>query len=219
MEQNFLQLPCMNCQNAWTVLKRAHELRLSNEAFSPADTAEPCRVLADILALVMTVGADEDSDLGAELDDVNKLGQLRVAWIGSASAEAHPFNDLASAWVDAALCFGLQLFMAIPSGSEPDVRHIDLALAAGARIFLSHDPALVVENVQALIAAPWQPSPQSPEFTRHPLLMQPALFMLASEGAKLYPFIAGLPVDSAFEAEREACFQACLHALAEFRAS
>lgn len=112
------------------------------------ENASPCRVLGDLLALVRHFGHDAD-----------KLDGMRLSWIGNASGR---FAGLAGSWLDSCLCFRHELFLSFPPGGEPGAEALDFAMNAGGKIFLSHDPALVVEGAHGLIAVPWHTGRASP---------------------------------------------------------
>ena len=52
--------------------------------------------------------------------------------------------------ITAAIYAPFELFMALPEWGEPDHSLLDMALRAGAKIFLSRDPELVLENAHAV---------------------------------------------------------------------
>lgn len=88
------------------------------------EAGDPCRVLADLL-LALERGGD--------------FARTRVAWIGEA-------NGVASSWIEAAIYFPFELFMAVPPGHEPDRSLLGLALQAGAKIFLTYEPHMAVQG-------------------------------------------------------------------------
>lgn len=70
---------------------------------------------------------------------------LRVTWMGENASEANT-------WIEAALYFSFELFLFIPpdaaAGRMPDPNRLDLALQAGAKIFLTDDPRLALDGAQ-----------------------------------------------------------------------
>lgn len=72
------------------------------------------------------------------------LGEPRISWLGGAQC------GLACDLITAAIYAPFELFMALPEWGEPDHSLLDMALRAGAKIFLSRDPELVLENAHAV---------------------------------------------------------------------
>ena len=169
------------------------------------ENASPCRVLGDLLALVRHFGHDAD-----------KLDGMRLSWIGNASGR---FAGLAGSWLDSCLCFRHELFLSFPPGGEPGAEALDFAMNAGGKIFLSHDPALVVEGAHGLSAVPWHTGRASPS-PRHPLLtmgLREAARSVLGE-ALLFSFLPDT-APSAWEEERRACLIACQAAVLEHMAA
>ncbi|MCH5276357.1 MAG: hypothetical protein J1E80_00820 [Desulfovibrionaceae bacterium] len=163
------------------------------------ETARPCQVLADLLAVSLRRNPA-----------AAPLKALRAGWLGDADG---PSAGLFRSWLDAALCFHLEFFAGFPRGHEPDAEHLECAMSAGARIFLSHDPLPVVDGCHVLVAAPWNAS-ASGLGARHPLLSDPELAQAAA-GIPVCPFDAHISseADGPWEAERKACLRACQAAL------
>ena len=165
------------------------------------ETARPCRVLADLLA------ASLYRDPAA-----TSLERLRMGWLGDADG----INaGLVRSWLDAALCFHLELFLAFPQGHEPDADHLDFAMSAGAKIFLSYDPLPAVDGCHALAVAPWNSSARGLR-PRHPLVSDTEL-VRAVAGIPVCSFDADVSpeADARWVADREACLQACQTAVVE----
>ena len=93
------------------------------------DKGAPGQALAD-LALLAARHGDWES--------------LRISWLGGAQC------GLACDLITAAIYAPFELFMALPEWGEPDHSLLDMALRAGAKIFLSRDPELVLENAHAV---------------------------------------------------------------------
>lgn len=170
------------------------------------ETASPCRVLGDLLALVRHWGHDAD-----------KLDKIRLCWIGNAKGE---YAGLADSWLESCLCFRHELFLSFPPGGEPHSEPLDFAMNAGGKIFLSHDPSLVVEGAHGVIAVPWltgQPVPAP----RHPLLADAELRGKARSELGEAPVFSFLPgaASSTWEEERRACLIACQAAVLEHMAA
>lgn len=93
------------------------------------DKGAPGQALAD-LALLAARHGDWES--------------LRISWLGGAQ------YGLACDLITAAIYAPFELFMALPEWGEPEHSLLDMALRAGAKIFLSRDPELVLENAHAV---------------------------------------------------------------------
>lgn len=166
------------------------------------ETARPCRVLADVLAAVLRRDPA-----------VQEMDSLRIGWLGDADGAN---AGLVRSWLDAALCFHLELFLAFPRGHEPDADHLDFAMSAGAKIFLSYDPLPAVDGCHALAAAPWNASTRGLR-PRHPLASDPDLVRAVAR-VPVFSFdvdVSPGPDEIPRAAAREACLLACQVAVAE----
>ena len=85
------------------------------------------------------------ADLALMQQSHEDLSRLRVAWIGGV-------NGLTSSLIEAAMFVPFELFIALPQWSEPDRDLLDLALRAGAKVFLSHEPHMVLEGAHVVYA-------------------------------------------------------------------
>ena len=92
--------------------------------------AHPCRLLAD-LALMRESRPD--------------MSATRIAWAGGA-------NGLAHSLIEAAMYIPFELFMALPEWGEPDRELLALAFAAGAKIFLTRDVPMAVDEAHYMYA-------------------------------------------------------------------
>lgn len=87
---------------------------------------------------------------------------LRVTWMGENASEAN-------SWVEAALYFSFELFLYIPPDAAadrmPDPKRLELALQAGAKIFLTDDPRLALDGARyvAIDAAAATPKAAQPQ--------------------------------------------------------
>lgn len=93
------------------------------------DNGAPGQALADLALLAARHGDWET---------------LRISWLGGARC------GLACDLITAAIYAPFELFMALPEWGEPDHSLLDMALRAGAKIFLSRDPELVLESAHAV---------------------------------------------------------------------
>lgn len=131
------------------------------------DQGHPCQIMADILTIY-----ERNPD----------LSKVRVAWVGDG-------NNVADSWVEAAMYFPFELFMAVPQGYEPNREQLDLAMKAGAKIFLTHDPKLGVEGANYVYTDVWASMGQEAEQKKRMADMKDfcvneALMACAAPGAK-----------------------------------
>ena len=115
-----------------------------------AATAAARQLGAGLPGAVVNAGNDKGAP-GQALADLALLAarhgdweSLRISWLGGAQC------GLACDLITAAIYAPFELFMALPEWGEPDHSLLDMALRAGAKIFLSRDPELVLENAHAV---------------------------------------------------------------------
>lgn len=133
-----------------------------------APQGDPCRVLADLAVLS-----------GLETD----FSRMRVAWLGEGSGAA-------ASWIEAAIYFPFELFMAVPPGREPQRELLMLSLQAGARIFLTHEPEMAVDGADYLCIGDTRGFPEAISLPPHP-----ALLSLAAPGARILEARSGAGSD------------------------
>ncbi|ABB39329.1 ornithine carbamoyltransferase [Oleidesulfovibrio alaskensis G20] len=105
------------------------------------DEGHPCQVMSDMLTIY---------------ERTPDLEKVRVAWVGDG-------NNMANSWIEAAIFFKFELFMAFPEGYEPDRNLLALAMQAGAKIFLTHDPAMAVDGAHYVNTDVWASMGQEEE--------------------------------------------------------
>ena len=105
------------------------------------DQGHPCQVMADLLTIY---------------ERTPDFSKVRVSWIGDG-------NNMANSWIEAAIYFRFELFMAIAPGYEPDQKLLALALQSGAKIFLTDEPRLAVEGAHYVYADVWASMGQEAE--------------------------------------------------------
>lgn len=88
------------------------------------DQGHPCQVMSDLLTIY---------------ERTPDLPNVRVAWIGDG-------NNMALSWIEAAVFFNFELFMAFPRGYEPSSDALDFAMKLGAKIFLTNDPKMAIDG-------------------------------------------------------------------------
>lgn len=86
----------------------------------------------------------------------------RVTWIGDGTGAAN-------SWIEAAIYFPFELFMAVPVGLEPEQSRLSLALQSGAKIFLTHETYLALDGAQYVCNGG---VPEKPQLHNFPLAQQ-----------------------------------------------
>lgn len=151
-QSTFWQLMQMEGQPAPLTGKKA--LLLAADGADTQDvlaaTAAARQLAAGLPGAVANAGNDKGAP-GQALADLALLAarhgdweSLRISWLGGAQC------GLACDLITAAIYAPFELFMALPEWGEPDHSLLDMALRAGAKIFLSRDPELVLENAHAV---------------------------------------------------------------------
>ena len=105
------------------------------------DEGHPCQVMGDVLTMY---------------ERTPDLSKIRVAWVGDG-------NNMANSWIEAAIYFPFELFMAFPEGYEPDRDLLGFAMQAGAKIFLTHDPLMAVDGAHYVNTDVWASMGQEEE--------------------------------------------------------
>jgi ornithine carbamoyltransferase len=146
--------------NALEVLAAASSLPVCSMGNA---SSNPALALAD-LALIQQSHAD--------------LSQVRIAWMGGV-------NGLTCSLIEAAMFVPFEFFIALPQWSVLDHDLLDLALRAGARIFLSHEPSMVLEGAQVVYAGLAPSAAQGAPLTGG-MRLSPEALALASPNAALF---------------------------------
>jgi ornithine carbamoyltransferase len=105
------------------------------------DRQHPCQVLADVLTMRQHLG---------------RVVGTTVAWIGDG-------NNMANAWIDAAMAFGFTLRLACPAGYEPDPAALGRAAAAGADVRVVRDPHEAAAGAHVVTTDVWASMGQEEE--------------------------------------------------------
>jgi ornithine carbamoyltransferase len=105
------------------------------------DLLHPCQVLADLLTVQESFGAD--------------LRPRRIAWVGDG-------NNMANSWLNAAYRFGFELRLACPEKYRPDAQILERARGA-ATIVLTDDPAEAVSGADVVNTDVWTSMGQEEE--------------------------------------------------------
>ena len=106
-----------------------------------SDLYHPCQVLADLLTLQECKGA---------------LEGLHVVFVGDG-------NNVVHSWLLAAEKLPFRFTLACPEGFEPDREIFDSAVAAGAEVAVTHDPAAAVSGADAIYTDVWASMGQEAE--------------------------------------------------------
>ena len=97
------------------------------------DSFHPCQIMADILTVQERLG---------------NISGKTVAWVGDG-------NNVANTWITAAMRLDFTLNLACPKGYEPDEELLKEAVKSGARVNLSHDPAVAVAGADVVTTDTW----------------------------------------------------------------
>lgn len=108
------------------------------------DQGHPCQIMSDLLTIH---------------ERTPNFDAVRVAWIGDG-------NNMANSWIEAAMYFPFELFMAFPEGYEPDKELLAFALQAGAKIFCTHDPKQALDGAHYVNTDVWASMGQEEEQKR-----------------------------------------------------
>ncbi len=128
----------------------SHVVELARSASVPvvnglSDAEHPCQILADLLTIRERRG---------------RIAGLKLAWIGDGS-------NVANSLLLAAPLVGLNLFIATPTGYEPDGRIMaeaaDAADAAGVELEVVHDPRAAVHQADFVYTDAWYSMGQEDE--------------------------------------------------------
>ncbi|MFV0347902.1 MAG: ornithine carbamoyltransferase [Halodesulfovibrio sp.] len=147
------------------------------------DQGHPCQVMSDLLTIY---------------ERTPDFSTIRVAWIGDG-------NNMANSWIEAAMYFPFELFMAFPEGYEPDRNLLGLALQAGAKIFCTHDPKEAIEGAHYVNTDVWASMGQEAEQARREkafagYMIDSNMMKYAAKGAK---FMHCLPAHRGEEVSEE----------------
>ncbi len=106
-----------------------------------SDLYHPCQVLADLLTLQECKG---------------RIEGLHVVFVGDG-------NNVVHSWLLAAEKLPFRFTLACPEGFEPDREIFDSAVAAGAEVAVTHDPAAAVSGADAIYTDVWASMGQEAE--------------------------------------------------------
>jgi ornithine carbamoyltransferase len=105
------------------------------------DLLHPCQIMADLMTIQESFGAD--------------LGAVKVAWIGDG-------NNMANSWLNAAYRLGFELRLAFPEGYEPNAEILERARSA-TTVHLTHDPREAAEGADVVNTDVWASMGQEEE--------------------------------------------------------
>jgi ornithine carbamoyltransferase len=109
-----------------------------------SDKSHPCQIMADLLTAKDRFGTFEG---------------LSFAWIGDG-------NNMAYSFIEAAMRLPIELRLACPAGFAPDPALLVQAQAAGARVFLTHDPREAARDAQVVMTDVWASMGQEDDAAR-----------------------------------------------------
>ncbi|RTZ59210.1 MAG: ornithine carbamoyltransferase [Gammaproteobacteria bacterium] len=102
------------------------------------DFSHPCQILADVQTIYELFG--------------ERIKEIKIAYIGDG-------NNVANSLIVGAGLFGLKLYVATPSGFEPNAKAYQLGLElskqSGGEIVLTNDPVEAVENAHVVYTDVW----------------------------------------------------------------
>ncbi len=97
------------------------------------DDTHPCQIMADILTFEEHRGP---------------IREKMFAWTGDG-------NNVLHSLIEASALFDFRLNIAVPVGSEPDMKYVDWSTANGGRITLTHSPEDAVRNADCVVTDTW----------------------------------------------------------------
>jgi ornithine carbamoyltransferase len=107
------------------------------------DSHHPCQVLSDLMTVEERFG---------------HLDGHKIAWLGDG-------NNMANSWITAALRLDFELYLACPSGYEPDPALMNLAEQEKRPVYLGTDPRWAVAGAQVINTDVWASMGQEEEAT------------------------------------------------------
>ncbi len=129
------------------------------------DLSHPCQVLADMQTVI---------------EKRARLAGTQWAWIGDG-------NNVCNSLIEAASLMGIELWVATPSGFEPDATMVAAATARGARLHVGNDPEEAAAGVEVVVTDTWTSMGHSDEEYRREAFadyqVDEALMALAVPGA------------------------------------
>lgn len=179
---------------------KCHDLALMGDAPLYSTSADMCisygipqntlEIFAANMGIPVLNGCSDKGRLGAAMADIAlmraltpDLDTVRIAWVGGATPLAHSL-------IEASMYVPFELFMALPEWGEPDKDLLGLALKTGAKIFLTREAHLAVDEAHYVyVGAGPQANTQRQENSLSPLLsgmtVDSALMNLARPGARV----------------------------------
>ena len=95
--------------------------------------SHPCQLMADLMTMIEYHGP---------------LAGQSVAWLGDC-------NNVAVSWIEAAVCFGFQLRIAVPKNYAPSADLLAWARSNGGDISLTDEVGLAIDKVQTVVTDVW----------------------------------------------------------------
>jgi ornithine carbamoyltransferase len=97
------------------------------------DLTHPCQILADMQTVI---------------ERKSKLAGSRWAWVGDG-------NNVCNSLIEAASLMHFELAVACPNGFEPDLAMSSSAMAGGAKVFFTQDPAEAASGAEVVVTDTW----------------------------------------------------------------
>ena len=88
------------------------------------------------------------ADLMTMVEYHGPLAEQSVAWLGDC-------NNVAVSWIEAAVCFGFQLRIAVPKNYAPSADLLAWARSNGGDISLTDEVGLAIDKVQTVVTDVW----------------------------------------------------------------
>ena len=111
--------------------------------------SHPCQLMADVLTFEEHRGP---------------IAGKVIAWVGDG-------NNVACSWIEAAVRFGFTLRIATPELRRPPQKLLDWARGQGARIEVTDDPMVAVDQASCVVTDAWVSMADDQNISRHNLLM------------------------------------------------
>lgn len=152
--------------------------------------------IAETLTIPLLCGSSDDTQIAAALGDLTLLRSLhpamdtmRIGWVGGATPVAHTL-------IEASMYVPYELFMALPEWGEPDKNLLGLALTTGAKIFLTRERHLAVDEAHFVYAGACSPATPAENIhaLRASMVVDDSVMALAQPHARL---LLGKPWSSA----------------------
>ena len=145
------------------------------------DHSHPCQVIADLLTIKEKFG---------------EIRQKKISWFGDC-------NNVTQSWIEAAVLYDLELYIATPEGIKPNSKTMDWVKKNNGKVVVTDDVDLVANNADCVITDTWismgDKKTKSIELFR-PFQVNERIMSMASNNAI---FMHCLPAHHGYEATTE----------------